>query len=109
MEGANDGIFPIMKAWNTRDGNYGEKEISINPNCEFKLIEDCKLNKNFKEIDCTKLVYPNGDFITVLGTKDDFIELCRKYKKAVGLIKDLLDAGMTIKSFLLQFESIKEI
>lgn len=99
--------MPVTKVWNNRDGIYGEKEVLLNPNTEMRTLEDCKLkDKNGKEINCTQITYPNGDYIKVPGTKQEFIAQCRECNTMVGLLVDLYNQGYTIKSFLLEQEPL---
>lgn len=99
----NNSLIPFTKVWNDRDGNYGEKKYWFNPALEIKGMEGCKIKRNGrKDIECTKIFYPDGSFVILLGSEESFIEICQEAGTAICLLDDLRKEGLTIKDFLKQ-------
>lgn len=101
-------LIPVIKVWNDRDGNYGQKDIFINPANPFDYLEDCILKKGNEKLECTKIFYPDK-FITILGSVQCFFETCRQANVSMCILNDLYKEGITIKQFIQQNERLNGI
>lgn len=99
-------LIPFTKAWNTADGNYGEKTYWFNPSVAIAGLEPCKLKKNGAEINCTKIFYENSGenkkYLTLTGSPEEFFQKCKEANTAVCLLHELDRNGVSVKDFLKQ-------
>ncbi len=106
---ANENLVLVTKCWNDKDGNYGDKPYYFNPHFPVVGMEPCKLKKNGSSVDCTKILYGEGKFTTILGTPSELIDLCQLTGIAICVINDLYRQGLTIKQFINQIEGLNNI
>lgn len=103
---ANENLVLVTKCWNNKDGDYGEKVFYFNPTFPVLGIEPCKLKKEGIAVDCTKVLYGDGKFTTILGTPKELFDNCQKTGIAICIINDIYKEGLTIKQFIKQIEGL---
>lgn len=103
---ANERLVRFTKAWNYKDGGYGEKPFYFNPDGNINGLDECKLRgPSGQEIDCIKIYY-GVDFITLVGTIENFYEKCREVNAAFFMLNAIYQEGLTIKQFIQQGERL---
>jgi hypothetical protein len=107
-------MISLIKVWKDKDTsgkvtNVGEKEYFMDSRTPLEGLESCKHpDKLGKEIECTKLIYPNK-FVIVKGTPMELMVKMRDANIAPTLLVDIYAAGYTIKQFMEQNESLNNL
>lgn len=108
MDKTNNNLVPFIKTWKLKDGNYAEKEYWFNPAEQIAGLEECRIRRNGKEVDCTKIFYTDR-YITLIGSVEFFFKTCRDASIVVCLLSDLIEGGYTIKQFMEQTNKINDM
>jgi len=97
-------MIEFEKAWNETSEagkkNFRSKKYYYDPNTVLEGMEECKLTDGENQVECTKIYYTGGRFVTLKGTPKEFMAACREANTAICILSDLYAAGITIKQFL---------
>lgn len=104
----NNNLVPFKKVWNNKDGSYGSKEIFFNTAMGFEFIENCFVNDKGKEVECTKIYYPDK-YLIIEGSVQYFFATCQQAGISICVLNDLQKEGIGIKQFLKQLEGFNGV